>query len=858
MRLAWNQLRKDVHLTRVPLGLWLGFLLLDLGTNLGWFGEFTCDRHGYTGRVGAMGAASLPVWLFLFEMILCLVVVLTDSPSRSDGFLATRPVPARDRFLGKLLYIGILVVGMRVVQEVVYLGASGIDGGLVLRAAMETLVVHALLCAGNAVFASLWRDPKQFAAGLLASGLSLAGIWLAVATVALLGPWHIPEPELDEPGRLLAAATMLVAGLALLCRHAVRERWGFGRRAAGVVVLEGAVSAILLVWPWYPFAVAPGAGGVEPMPLRAGTAAVSPTGIRFGAMTHRGTPGVSLNLAPDLSGLPSTCEVAWRGTGGRLLASGGTRGWVVRPFAAPRGPIQGWRGGFVSQREMQAWNACLGGNMLFRADHVSGTAVPDAAAGWLAFEDGLPAAGDVVSFSGSMEAILFRWELVGELALAPGSDLVDGASRWTLVAADRSGEGVNLAVRLEQLTLWSSRGQQTSGTGPPIGYSHALLLRLPERAVAVLPEGNSLVPRATLAGHTSRPRVLLRCGFQGSAPSGFRPLSEEDLETAKLVVLRKRFTDRFTVACGTGPFRVPGLPGDEPATVASAGERLPRGQLDARFAELPVPEPGASRDEVGRYLLAVIRLLDAHERPLPRDHTLCFRLAETAGAHLPVFLEATRVARGFSRQTLLAALADGLREEHRDGIVEALPSLPDLLVVVLERGWLEAARPALEKLLLVPGPLALECFRALAWSGNAVVYPRLLEEFERAPSVDRYDVLFRIPDLREALDACVQRIWANRPRQMERYQLLNRDVYAVALRHGCADAPADIARRLHELDEREMRTDWAATDAIRQGVRIPGMQPRELHDPGCVLSWFREQDPDTFRYDPVRRRFTQR
>src|ERR1700733_13251577 len=110
MNLALHQFWKDVRQFRIALAVWFGLLALDLAVNLGWVGQvvYSPDRgfdhaaHTWTGL--------LPKVIWVFIAVLPSLVVLTDSPARREGFLATRPLPKGDWLLAKILFVLALVV----------------------------------------------------------------------------------------------------------------------------------------------------------------------------------------------------------------------------------------------------------------------------------------------------------------------------------------------------------------------------------------------------------------------------------------------------------------------------------------------------------------------------------------------------------------------------------------------------------------------------------------------------------------------------------------------------------------------------------------------------------------------------
>ena len=111
------------------------------------------------------------------------LVVLTDSPARHEGFLATRPLPKRDWFLAKLLFIVLLVIAPWTLQEVIHLAGSGAPGWVVTRGALERLMFTVPLALSFAAFAALWAGYARWAR---AAAIIIFGTYLCLAILELV------------------------------------------------------------------------------------------------------------------------------------------------------------------------------------------------------------------------------------------------------------------------------------------------------------------------------------------------------------------------------------------------------------------------------------------------------------------------------------------------------------------------------------------------------------------------------------------------------------------------------------------------------------------------------------------------
>jgi len=244
MSLTLHQLRNDIRQFRMLLLIWAAFLALDLGTDLGWLGKVTDISRD---RPADFLATLLPVAVWALLFLIPSMVVLADSPARREGFLSTRPMPKRDLWLAKLIFIFGLIVLPTVAQNVVYLWMEGLPVRFVAQGGWEHLlwILPVSLCAAG--FAALWRSYSQWAAGL---GIVLGAAYLAAFVLRWFQDWLAPSGGLDDLQGMIVTLLTMAPGLAVLAvwnaRQSRKPRW----RWCGIAIVAAFWYGACLLWPW--------------------------------------------------------------------------------------------------------------------------------------------------------------------------------------------------------------------------------------------------------------------------------------------------------------------------------------------------------------------------------------------------------------------------------------------------------------------------------------------------------------------------------------------------------------------------------------------------------------------------------
>ena len=81
------------------------------------------------------------------------------------------------------------------------------------------------------------------------------------------------------------------------------------------------------------------------------------------------------------------------------------------------------------------------------------------------------------------------------------------------------------------------------------------------------------------------------------------------------------------------------------------------------------------------------------------------------------------------------------------------------------------------------------------------------------------------------------------------------DAFKLAFRHGETSALRRAYVLLDDPAFDRASGDLALADALRPGVQMPGLSPKERQNHETVLAWMRKHRPEDFVFNPARRQF---
>jgi hypothetical protein len=853
MNLVLHQFRKDARQFRILLAVWFGLLLLNLAVNLGWAGQVPYSPiHGFEHAANTW-TSILPNVIWALVAVLPSLVVLADSPARREGFLATRPLPKRDLFLAKILFVMALIVAPWVLQELVHLAWLGMPSWVIERGTLERLMFTLPVAAGFGAYAALWPGPARWARSLaivagsyvvLAAVLSLSMYYYHWDSVSI-GPQKAPI-IVDEYAFLLALMAMLVWHSR--AHRGVLGRWG------GLALVAVVSQTAAAFWPWDTFKLRP----VDPSSANSVMAQagfeISPRAISLQKEQDLDQSETKIDISVTLQTkpLPTNCVVEWSGKDVKLLRAGGSEIHADgKRLHSELFTSTYWNQSF-NRLDYVAWSSEFPSDVLFRKDNFFGSSQP----GFLSLSRfNLPTnheeLAEPLTLRASFEARIFQWRKIADLPLTPGATATDDFGSWKFIAA--KGEFMKLFLQRRQIELATAADSRCSSTQYGPLSRMAIMLYDPLRHTAWLPNQFTF-NNITRGTDSALAQYFVEVDFNGQ-----QLFTAEALARCRLVIFEKAWVGSVPETWQSSSFTIDEkLQPDSPGFAAN-NDPLPLPEFNRRVAALKTPAPDASRREVSLYLLEFLRLVDAARFPLGLNDPHTRQLAALVPAHLDLLLDGLPVMGSVSQNSVIDAIKTGATDAQEPAIIAALQREPELAAVLFARGWVDDARKEIHQLAQSPRALPLDALRAIAWFHDPQTYPRLIEEFEAAPSVAVDYVLRTLPGMDAPLDAIVARQWRQSSLVFSQfggqmYEMFG-ETFQLALRHGQTSALQRIYLMLDDPKFDEMGLDGILPYALEGAVQMSGIELQNRHNQGVVLTWMRRHRPEDFIFNPALRQF---
>ncbi len=847
MNLLWHQFRCDLRANRLALMAWSVMLFLGLGLNLGWIEA--PDHHAKTlleGDSNFWATAVLVVGWLLFLLIPALLV-LANSPAKTDSFLDTRPMSKRDLYGAKVLFIVLLIVLPMVLQEMVYLRGSGLAAGWVVHGMLERVMWILPWLGLSMGFTALWRNGREWTAALVTA---LAGVAVFSTVANFIPNSGMGMGSSSRPVMFLYVTAGLVLMLAAL-NH--RFRWSVVKRAVGLVLIL-VVSTVLLMLPVEVLPVKRHA----PDPMIAARTEF-PLKVRprdfylFCTYVTNSDGDISLqaSINPQLDKLPRDWVIDWSCRDSELVPDSGhpvlfhERGrefnifqWQYQVDGAEAGVLSKFLGPealiFIQNGMFQPyWSAGLG-RFLVPVSLLPGKSV----------------------LKSDLTGNIFRWEVAVSLPVVAGKSTTDAYGRWAILGATNlNGEGwrcIQVAVERDQVALSTSGDPAMESLSPPTCCQFKFVLYDENSRRAQFSEQQTFV-NFNIGGETSFPRNFLVPVFNTSTIYGALA-DNRTLGRLKLIVLQKKYLGTIHRHWESPAFTLADYLNTSSSGNNMKNEQMSPLEFNQRLGALPVPLPGSSRLEVGIYLNDVLRLVEARAERLPDNHALIGQLAVLVPKHLEVFVAGLPATSFFGQDVLHRAIVQGALESQRGEIIAALPKAQELARVIAKRGWLEEARPTLNS--LFDRGVSGAALPANAWFDDPATYPKMLEQFQAYPNTYEYDILHLLPGLATNLDQAVRDFYDQWPKVIdENGQVRVPQALSVGLRHGLPEALTETYRMFELVSAPKRRDQGQLINTLRDNLEIPGMTRKNRADYGWLATWLAAHRAKDFQYDAARGRF---
>ena len=843
-------MRKDWLARRSLLLMWYGVLVLGLLGDLGLADIQFAGSHQQRLMRVLLGPFLLGTFTVVWAVLIASSSVREDTPAVLERFLSTRPVPPRSLWISKALFLLLALVLPLLGKNILYLAFSGQELRTVLLGTLQMALWVVPATALTAAFAALWATIARLVAAI--TTMIIVGWGCALAADLLLPRSAVRDDLLDAP--LTFACALGLAALAFVLLTTSRRMLLQPLRTmlplAVMIPLGG-----LAFWLFGP-AMNPVMEAVGPGPELPATGELSPSeaGHQYSwwSQSSGRTNGLTLRLNLDRpSKLPASQELAWQfsetrcngksypqpvRSPGELLVSGD----LVRQLSDPM---------------IHVTEHHLGQKLRWMTDHFSRASLagPQVTSRPVPAE---PGSDQLLEFSADLQGTIYEWEVAADLPLQAGHSVEGEQERWTVlnVSLPRRG-GLALALDCSRTELWLSKrpGEQASPAGR-YGRDIAFVLSAPSRGRAYF-ERNHFSPqsRAAGSGYVQRSFSLTFNGNQELTQ--FLGDSTDDL---RVLILRPRYA-------GSIARRWTGAPGMRPAYLTSyhggglarREKLLSAGQFARWFGQVEKPSPESSPEAISQFLVSVLEKSAHCRSSIAHDDPIVGVLARYVPGHLDLFLRARQALAmdDHTPQRLLdRTLILGCTPSQTGRLVEAIRTDPDLLEILVARGWSREALPTLmEK--FHAGRVDSRMLSVLARFGKLEPFvPSLLAGLRRNPDTSTYNLLRSLPGLETRLDASVRAMWEERPRAMLSDDPFNSSHLKVAILHGLQGA-LDELHVLTRQTREERPNDLHNADNLLREQFLQEIPKSDRRQDEVLVDWFLAHSPEQFHFDPISRRF---
>ncbi len=834
-----NQLLKELRNHSGLLAIWCGLLLLGTVRALGETATvFTEDGRGYHISPSENTFALLA--LIGLAIALPMMLGVSDSPTRSEGFIQTRPVPARTVWLAKIAFLGIFLALPAALEPFIVAIVEGGGIGIAMAAAFDRLVFVSpvllfFLCWGglNA------GGRKMGTMTLIGTAIILAFFFITIAIVNFVGDDAQLFHEYGSLQSRFVVTYWLAAALGVFALW--RQLSGKRRKSRPVFLSIGVGLAVAFAFG---------------MP-----------GINFLLPTNK-LPGEIATAMKQAEAVPNPFEMrAWRSAD----SEPGKQPEVMLHLQTPI-RIENTPGHIVVQPSVK--NATLSGPDGFSSDTVGSR--------------GVNQRGRVRTSRSILQAAV---EVLGkEVTAYDGNDGSDFGKtppltvvRWKANGAleERFDDPLSLefelslgCVGVKHRATMPFKHDSTAGTNPritvklpptPIADSmwFAIRMRVPQLLLTRNPD------RKMQSGYQMRRRFLclltnpnrkesLFCGFSSGnftrgMLSGYPELyllfehttrdfgstfGSDFYENAELHVFQIEWLGEHTVTARMDGFRASERLIHLSRVIDARSDR--RGYLRALENLGPLPETPTAEDTINTLKAIDLRRQWRLELADPGYQ----RIMEIGNRDIGVLIAGLGQSNHQSQQVLLDVIGQLANEESKPEIIAAVERSATLAEVITAHGWEADAKDALFAALRSRRALPLEALRAIALLDDPETHPYLLDHFTHLPDVRVYNLLAKIPGLQPQLDRIVQERWVEeRGSIVKREHHDNRTLDTLALRSGNKKALEVILNMLKH-------DDYSARRALRPVMLLP-QRENDIRKQLAPLT------SDDFEFDPTMRMFRQ-
>jgi hypothetical protein len=828
--------RKDARQFRLLIVLLPALLAVLVAVRLGLTGSIAPDPTSNVS-MPPFHEGLLALVCIVLAGILMSYVIFEGSPGRPERFQATRPVPLRSLLLAKSAFLAAFVIAPFALAAVFYLMLSGMPASVVGLGTVQSLVRTLVLLGFGVPLMLLWETRRRLVAGIVATGLGIAGFVTVDGLFAARGSLFLPFRTDIFFGSLTQVVCFAIAAGILLILAAVHLRRPLGlwpRLTA--LLLTGAAAPLLGALATAHRLASPAAG---PAPVAMASCAISHNNRQNGVSI------ASINLKPDAA-TPTDEKIVWNFSrltvGGREIPLPARR----NPRLFPSSYLHDGTPTLALSAEIRQ---PLGPDWALVAGRMHGRSVSSAPAGAWAPEAGLPA--EPATLDAVLQGHRFSWQPVAELPLIPGSSVRDGDSIWTFHGSGRADHGpFRLSLTHKGPELWLRPGNDVPRFDDA---SYSVVLLDPKRRFARFFQ-NFHWSNTELASDTACPRRGLLIDMDGFDESP--NLVNANLESFRLLILRARYEGtRFYRWTSPAPLAFRDTSPNRPSGFANDKRDLKAADIARWIERHPGPAADAPAAAVARYLVAILEQTNRCRR-LEEKHPAVTALAAYVPTHFNLFLRALdslHMDQHASSRLLEHAIAAGIEHRQLPDLVTRLSTNSNMMQIVEKRGWTADIAADLARLIRNGNHDRKLLMAARGLPDTAgITRDEWLAIFRLHPGADTYRILRQIPGLEPRLAAEVDACMARQP------PLLESDgdpLLALAIVRGHPRGPALLHQAVGYSMQLNEHNAHEFSNIIKSNFDLSGC-PNHHGDSDIFVPWFLAQDPASFTYDPATRLYT--
>jgi hypothetical protein len=752
MNLALHHFRKEFSFLRMRWFAFLALLFFDLAANLEWIFPL-------------LPGVADPPWLEYVPLLWVLAGLSLlsgcpeDSPGDERNFLGTRPLAAWQYWAAQGLIFTLLLMLPMLVQNAAYLLLSHRPVPDVLRGVLERGAVILGLGLWLVPVAALWTRQERWKADWMMLGIACGSFSALPVLTKLVDPpgrgFFLPYESWAHAGIILAV--MLTV---LVVMHQLKSL-SFAWRLGGAGVSTFIAMVLCLYWPL----ITHPQGDQNPELVRelAPKLQVTP-GLREGTVKAlKGEDGFDLYSEVSTETNASGIQVTLRPAASSAIQKGSE---VSQAFGRYQTTLNGY-GASIHEVDHTLAGFFPAETLLIRQDfHFR--PLTDERPNWqVSSGQNVPFGNLKSSFNETLPVQIktdftVQWwqrEVIADFPCVSNAkqEHADGF-RWRVDATQTHVLGGSVPqqgaftvhLHLDRRTHWQQH------------ENLCFLLHSPQRRVAwLVPDVQAT--NGARGEHSGWQRSSLTLAWKDVLNHADGEDAKVDPAQLRLLVFRGRELGTSIWTWQSPELKVskavPYSGGGNPLSFSSLYKGDTEG-MRSRLATFKKPDDASSVAEVCRYLYDVLVLCRRYyvaDEEVAREAFM--PLVQHHMAQMLMLPE--NYWPSVYPDTFAQLMAEHLREDQRETVIDLLPEHPRLIEIVLKRGWAEAARRVQPQILAAKRPLNNEHYAdlLLAW-GDTASYETLLREFRGYGS--EFQALVAMPDWRPRLEAMIM---AERRRQ---------------------------------------------------------------------------------------------